>query len=72
MLGSLTIVLQVNDFISSDDAFSRKQILVMEKAILNTMDWNLTLPTPYHFLVWFAKAAGSGDKQVKIELIRFS
>lgn len=58
-------MLQVNDFIAlSDDAFSRVQILIMEKAILNTIEWNLTLPTPYHFLVRFAKAAGRGDKKV--------
>ncbi|PAN18860.1 hypothetical protein PAHAL_3G231600 [Panicum hallii] len=56
---------EVNDFISlSDDAFSRQQILIMEKAILNNMEWNLTLPTLYHFLVRFAKAAGRGDKQL--------
>jgi hypothetical protein len=41
----------------------------MEKAILNNMEWNLTLPTLYHFLVRFAKAAGRGDKQVRIELL---
>jgi cyclin B len=43
----------------------------MEKAILNTLEWNLTLPTTYHFLVRFAKAAGRGDKQVKIRFHYF-
>ena len=38
----------------------------MEKAILNKMEWNLTVPTMYVFLVRFAKAAGSGDKEVNI------
>lgn len=33
------------------------------------MEWNLTVPTPYHFLLRFAKAAGSADEQVKIELL---
>jgi len=62
---------QVNDFIQiSDCAFSRHKILVAEKAILNSMQWNLTVPTPYHFLLRFAKAAGSADEQVKKELLR--
>uniref|UniRef100_A0A0A9H6V0 Cyc1 n=1 Tax=Arundo donax TaxID=35708 RepID=A0A0A9H6V0_ARUDO len=57
---------EVNDFMSiSNDAFSRQQILVMEKAVLNNMEWNLTLPTPHHFLVRFTKAEGSGDKQLE-------
>lgn len=59
------IVLQVNDFISiSDNAYSRPQILGMEKSILNKMAWNLTVPTPYVFLVRFVKAAGN-DKEVR-------
>ncbi|XP_037409660.1 cyclin-B1-1-like [Triticum dicoccoides] len=33
----------------------------MEKAILNRLEWNLTVPTPYVFLVRFAKAASSSD-----------
>ncbi|KAG0518623.1 hypothetical protein BDA96_09G191900 [Sorghum bicolor] len=57
---------QVNDFIQiADCAFSRQQILVAEKAILNSMQWNLTVPTPYHFLLRFAKAAGSADEQLQ-------
>ncbi|XP_066362348.1 cyclin-B1-5-like [Miscanthus floridulus] len=57
---------EVNDFIQiSDCAFSRHQILVAEKAILNSMQWNLTVPTPYHFLLRFAKAAGSADEQLE-------
>lgn len=63
--------LQVNDFILiSDSAYTREQILKMEKAILNRLEWNLTVPTPYVFLVRFAKAASSSsdpksDKEVK-------
>lgn len=63
-------VAQVNDLIHiADGAFNRSQILAAEKAILNSMEWNLTVPTPYHFLLRFAKAAGSADEQVKIELL---
>ncbi|CAL4908859.1 unnamed protein product [Urochloa decumbens] len=64
---------EVGDFISlSDNAYDRQQILVMEKAILNTIEWNLTLPTQYHFLVRFAKAAGSdSDKQLRHMILFF-
>jgi hypothetical protein len=40
----------------------------MEKGILNRLEWNLTVPTPYVFLVRFLKAASSDiktDKEVK-------
>ncbi|CAL9114974.1 unnamed protein product, partial [Musa textilis] len=37
--------MQVNDFIYiSDRAYGRKQILATEKAILNKLEWNLTVP----------------------------
>ncbi|KAF8715925.1 hypothetical protein HU200_026888 [Digitaria exilis] len=63
---------EVNDFISlSDDTYSRLQILMMEKDILNNMEWNLTLPTSYHFLVRFAKAAGSDDKKLEHMILFF-
>jgi hypothetical protein len=35
----------------------------MEKGILNKLEWYLTFPTPYMFLVRFLKAAIS-DKEV--------
>ncbi|KAE8788080.1 Cyclin-B1-5 [Hordeum vulgare] len=39
---------EVGDFISiADNSYSRQQILSMEKNILNSMAWNLTVPTPY-------------------------
>lgn len=56
--------MQVNDFIYiSDRAYGREQILATEKAILNKLEWNLTVPTPYVFIVRFLKAAMS-DKEV--------
>ena len=69
--------LQVNDFILiSDSAYTREHILKMEKAILNRLEWNLTVPTPYVFLVRFAKAASSSDhkndEEVKEELQTFT
>ncbi|CAO2182594.1 unnamed protein product [Urochloa humidicola] len=57
---------EVNDFILiSDSAYSREQILSMEKGILNRLEWNLTVPTSYMFLVRFLKAASSGIKTDK-------
>ncbi|URE28317.1 Cyclin, C-terminal domain, partial [Musa troglodytarum] len=45
-------------------AYTREQILGMEKGILNKLEWNLTVPTAYVFLVRFLKAA-SCDKEVE-------
>ncbi|CAO2197237.1 unnamed protein product [Urochloa humidicola] len=57
---------EVNDFILiSDSAYSREQILSMEKGILNRLEWNLTVPTSYMFLIRFLKAASSGIKTDK-------
>ncbi|NP_001149933.1 cyclin IaZm [Zea mays] len=57
---------EVNDFILiSDSAYSREQILSMEKGILNRLEWNLTVPTVYMFLVRFLKAATLGGKVEK-------
>nr|BAE53367.1 cyclin B1 [Allium cepa] len=56
---------QVEDFITiSDRAYNQEQILGMEKLILNKLEWTLTVPTPYVFLVRFIKAAMS-DKQLE-------
>jgi cyclin B len=56
---------QVQDLIHvCDNAYSRQQILAKEKNILNRLQWNITVPTPYVFLLRFIKAAG-GDKEVK-------
>lgn len=43
----------------------------MEKTILNNMEWKLTVPTPYNFLVRFAKAAGSTDKELQQMILIF-
>lgn len=55
---------QVDDFVSlADNAYSNVQILVMEKMILGKLEWTLTVPTLYVFLVRFIKAA-IPDEQV--------
>lgn len=48
----------MNDFVCiSDKAYAREQVLVMEKAILGKLEWYLTVPTPYVFLIRYIKAS---------------
>ncbi|XP_010486814.1 PREDICTED: cyclin-B1-3-like [Camelina sativa] len=54
---------QVNDLVYvTDNSYISKQILVMEKTILGSLEWYLTVPTQYVFLVRFIKASGSDPK----------
>ncbi|KAH9575882.1 hypothetical protein CY35_01G134400 [Sphagnum magellanicum] len=56
---------EVHDFIYiSDNAYTREQILNMEKSMLNTLQFNLTVPTPYVFVARCLKAAAA-DKEEK-------
>lgn len=56
---------EVSDFIHiADNAYAREEILVMEKEILNKLEWYLTVPTWYMFLVRFVKAA-KADKELE-------
>lgn len=55
---------EVQDFVFiSDNAYSRDQVLTMEKNMLNSLKFNLTVPTPYVFMVRLLKAAAC-EKQV--------
>ncbi|XP_004295213.1 PREDICTED: G2/mitotic-specific cyclin S13-7-like [Fragaria vesca subsp. vesca] len=57
---------QVNDFVClSDYAYSDNQIRAMEKAILQKLEWYLTVPTPYVFLARYIKASISPDDEMK-------
>ncbi|CAN4100711.1 unnamed protein product [Withania somnifera] len=57
---------EVNDFlIITDNAYARDQILLMEKAILGKLEWYLTVPTPYVFLVRYIKAAVPSDQEME-------
>ncbi|CAL4957152.1 unnamed protein product [Urochloa decumbens] len=47
-----------------DNAYSREQVLAKEKAILDKLHWNLTVPTMYMFIVRYLKAA-MGDKELE-------
>ncbi|GAV83040.1 Cyclin_N domain-containing protein/Cyclin_C domain-containing protein [Cephalotus follicularis] len=52
----------------SDKAYTRKEILEMERLMVNTLQFNMSVPTPYLFMRRFLKAAQS-DK--KLELLSF-
>ncbi|KAF2291807.1 hypothetical protein GH714_035687 [Hevea brasiliensis] len=57
---------EVSDFICiSDNAYIREQVLTMEKAILGKLEWYLTVPTPYVFLVRYIKASVPSDKEME-------
>jgi len=48
---------EIADFIKVCDAYTKNDILKMEKTILKTLDFNLSYPLPLHFLRRFSKAA---------------
>ncbi|KAL6518653.1 hypothetical protein OROGR_019155 [Orobanche gracilis] len=52
----------------SDKAYTRKEVLEMESLMLNTLQFTMSVPTPYVFMRRFLKAAQS-DK--KLELLSF-
>ncbi|KAL2557342.1 Cyclin-B1-2 [Forsythia ovata] len=57
---------EVSDFIAiSDNAYTREQVLLMEKAILGKLEWYLTVPTPYVFLVRYVKASIPADQEME-------
>ncbi|KAL1555136.1 G2/mitotic-specific cyclin S13-7-like isoform X2 [Salvia divinorum] len=57
---------EVSDLIAiSDNAYAREQVLVMEKAILGKLEWYLTVPTPYVFLIRYIKASIPSDKEME-------
>ncbi|GAU21666.1 hypothetical protein TSUD_251500 [Trifolium subterraneum] len=57
---------EVSDFVCiSDNAYVREQVLTMEKTILRKLEWYLTVPTPYVFLVRYIKASTPSDKEME-------
>ncbi|KAL3366998.1 hypothetical protein AABB24_011616 [Solanum stoloniferum] len=57
---------EVNEFLTiTDNAYVRDQILLMEKVILGKLEWYLTVPTPYVFLVRYIKAAVPSDQEME-------
>ncbi|CAN4109787.1 unnamed protein product [Withania somnifera] len=54
----------------SDKAYARKEVLQMEKLMLNTLQFNMSVPTPYVFMRRFLKAAQS-DRKVSYRVFVF-
>ncbi|XP_071900775.1 cyclin-B2-5-like isoform X2 [Coffea arabica] len=52
----------------SDRAYSRNDVLEMESLMINILQFNLSVPTPYVFMRRFLKAAQSNKK---LELLSF-
>ncbi|KAJ6731179.1 CYCLINS [Salix viminalis] len=52
----------------SDKAYSRKEVLDMEKLMVKTLQFNLSIPTPYVFMRRFLKAS---QCDTKLELLSF-
>ncbi|XP_039041744.1 G2/mitotic-specific cyclin-2-like isoform X2 [Hibiscus syriacus] len=52
----------------SDKAYTRKEVLDMEKLMINSLQFNLSVPTPYVFMRRFLKAAQSNKK---LELLSY-
>nr|XP_004290056.2 PREDICTED: G2/mitotic-specific cyclin-2-like [Fragaria vesca subsp. vesca] len=59
----------VEDFVLiSDKAYTREDVLGMEKSMVNKLQFNFSVPTPYVFMRRFLKAAQSDRK---LELLSF-
>ncbi|KAG2695002.1 hypothetical protein I3760_08G170900 [Carya illinoinensis] len=58
----------------SDKAYTRKEVLDMESLMLNTLQFNMSVPTPYVFMRRFLKAAQSDKtlEQLSFFLIELS
>ena len=55
---------EVRDFVYiCDKAYTRKQIVEMEKNIVIALKFKVTFPTSYHFAARYMKAANSTDKE---------
>jgi cyclin B len=55
---------EVRDFVTiCDSAYTRSEILAMEKTILKKLEFKLTSPTSYHFLSRFFKACAVVDER---------
>ena len=60
---------EVRDFVYiSDKAYTRDQILNTEKMMLNTLKFNMTVPTGYHFMNRFLKAAKADKKLEQVAM----
>lgn len=57
----------VDDFVLiSDNAYTKEEVLQMEKLILSTLHFNMTVPTPYVFMKRFLKVAQSDEETERL------
>ncbi|KAF5178206.1 G2/mitotic-specific cyclin-1 [Thalictrum thalictroides] len=64
--------ISIDDYVCiSKYYYSRKEIIAMEKLILQKLEWRLTVPTPYVFLVSYIKAAAAVSDMEKMEDMAF-
>jgi hypothetical protein len=60
----LNLEWQVNELLLlTVNSYSRHQFISMEKDIIKTLKWNLTVPTSYVFLVQFTGSSIVHDKE---------
>ena len=53
---------EVSDFLYiTDKAYTKDQLLSMERSILRTLDFNITVPSMFRFLERYSKLANSDD-----------
>eukprot|EP00245_Coleochaete_scutata_P008025 TRINITY_DN2392_c0_g2_i1.p1 TRINITY_DN2392_c0_g2~~TRINITY_DN2392_c0_g2_i1.p1 ORF type:complete len:475 (+),score=101.78 TRINITY_DN2392_c0_g2_i1:270-1694(+) len=63
---------EVKDFVYiSDSAYNKDEILSTEKVMLNTLQFDLTVPTPYVFVTRFLKVANGKDDVVLTNMTYF-
>ncbi|KAL4197439.1 hypothetical protein AMTRI_Chr04g251180 [Amborella trichopoda] len=59
----------LEDFlVISDRAYTRDDVLKMEKSMLNTLQFKMSVPTPFVFMKRFLKAA---ESDIKLEMMSF-
>lgn len=57
----------VDDFVLiSDNAYTKEEVLQMERLILSTLHFNMAVPTPYVFMKRFLKVAQSDEEMERL------
>jgi len=55
---------EIRDFLHlSGDAYTRQEMVAMESVILNTLEFNLTVPSPHRFVVRFIKVGSLSEQE---------
>ncbi|KAF3636432.1 G2/mitotic-specific cyclin-1 [Capsicum annuum] len=62
MYEEVSVPVVENLILISNKAYARKEVLEMEKLMVNALQFNMTVPTTYVFIRWFLKASQSDKK----------